>query len=96
MEVVEFPSDVMDASEDVESVLEEVHGVSVPDCWDISLIFQLGELEFGQAEAPQVVEPAAVVLPPENEHVLVVSGQRTARPGTRHIYIRSALPACPF
>lgn len=80
MQVVEFPSDVVDASEDVQLALEELHRVAIPFRRDVSLVLHAAELEVGHVELPQVLHPLLCVLASEHVHILAVSGCRASAP----------------
>lgn len=76
VQVIEFPGDVVDASEQVQSSVEVVQSMAVPDSRHFSFILQPRELVVTEAEAPKIVEPA-FVLPAENVNILAVCCYRS-------------------
>lgn len=72
MQIVEFPCDVMDSSEDIQFTIMIVDCMSIPYCWNFSLILQSNELIVRQAEGPDVVESTILIFPTKDEDTLVV------------------------
>ena len=87
MQVVQFPSDVVDSSEHIQLSLEVLHCVPIALGRDVSSLLQLAELEVDHVELPQVVHPVFRVLAAEHEHVLAVSRCRAPAPRHRSSFV---------
>lgn len=77
MQIVELPGDVVDATKEVQSAIEVVESVAVPDSGHFSLVLQSSELIVAEAETPKVVEPA-LVLPAKDVNILAVCSDRSS------------------
>jgi hypothetical protein len=62
MKIVEFPSDIMDASKDIQFSIMVIHGVPISDVWNFSIIFQPMILIVTETEHPSVVKPGRLAL----------------------------------
>ena len=80
MQVVEFPSDIVYATEHVELPVEVLHGVSVSLRRNVALVLHPAVLEVSQTELPEVLHPGFRVLAAEQVEVLPVSRHCAATP----------------
>ena len=86
MKIVEFPGDVVDSTEEVQSAIKVVQSMAVPDSGDLSLVLQPCELIVAEAETPEIVEPA-LILPAKNVNILPVCSNCSAYSRSRAFYI---------
>lgn len=84
MQIVEFPGNVMDASEKVQSSIKVVQSMPVSDGRHFSFVLQPCELIVTQAETPKIIIPA-LVLPSEYVHILAVCCYRSPDPRRRTV-----------
>jgi hypothetical protein len=91
VQVIEFPRDIVYPSEDVQLPFAVIHAVAISDRRQLPVILQPHEAEVTQAETPQIIQPAALVLPAENVETLVVISHRAADPRRGAIYIHPCL-----
>ena len=83
MKVVQLPSNIMEATKDIDPSLEEVHSMPIPDHRNLPLIFHTTELEVTKAEAPNIIEPITLILSPKDINIfIIVSHHSTAHPWT--------------
>lgn len=87
MKIVEFPGDVMDATENVKLAIKELHRMSIPLWRHVSLSLELVVLEVGQTELPQVLHPVLGVLASEDVGTLAVSCRCASAPWHWHAVV---------
>ena len=94
MKIVEFPGDVMDATENVKLTIEVLHRMPIAFWRHISLSLELMVLEVCQTELPQVLHPVLGVFASEDVGTLAVCRRCASTPWHWHavvFYLESCL-----
>jgi hypothetical protein len=85
VEIVKFPSYIVDPSEYIELVLVVIHGMSISNGRKFPIIFEPLELGGAQTEAPNVIESTVLILAAKDINVVIVSGYSATGSGTGDI-----------
>jgi len=72
MQIVEFPSDIVNASEYIKSIVMKVDRMSVSIGWNHTLIGHRVVFELTQTETPEIIKSRLFIFASKNVNILVI------------------------